>query len=163
MGNISYEELKKMSIKDYFKFFESFISKNSNIDGLTNLFTDKEFVDKKPYLYRRALSSRDDRFCKIEIVFDDENKLRAIVWDLEILLSDIVEIFGDFKLVNEPFSNTTAFIFESSNPQISEFKTRCSGWLVKSDSLESFVFYDQEKQNIEVHNPKVSFLQLNTT
>ena len=153
-------DLEKLSIKDYFKAIESAIGKENNVDRLTIFFTKQPFSETTPYLIRRQLMPIDKKFKKIELVYEDRSKVSAIVWELSLSLSQLIEIFGLPIIHNEPYSNTTAFAFKSTNPNIEIIETRHSEWLKKSKN-NSFEYLDKNNQKKELEDPMFSFVQFN--
>lgn len=155
-------DLKELSIQDYFKTIESTLEKTYNVDKLTNFFTVHPFSEWKSYLNRRTLTSLDPKFKKIELVYQPlNNNVSAIVWELSISLSQLTEIFGVPITHNEPYSDTTAFAFKSTNPNIEIIKTRHPEWLKKLRHKNSFAYQDKNNKKIELEDPIFSFVQFN--
>lgn len=157
LGKQFREELQKLSLKDYFKRFEASIDNSIDLKSITDLFTTKNFIEEKPYLIRRMLMPIDNRFKNIEIVYDHNKKVKAIVWELKISLQELNEIFGEPIVYNEPYSNTTAFAFKSNNKCIEIIKTRFNGWLKKLDNEDGFE--DESKKTLKIYNPEFNFIQ----
>lgn len=155
-------ELSQLPLKDYFKRVESGLDSSVTVDWLTGLFTDLPYEEKKPYLVRRQLQSTDDRFRNIEIVYDTDERVKAIVWNFRnwLSLTQLTEWFGEPIVYNEPYSNTTAFAFKSRNPAIEIIETRYSKWLEKSGSSKGFEMENEEGQKIKVSNPEFGFIQI---
>lgn len=154
-------DLAVLSIKDYFKTIESAIDKDESVEKVTNFFTEQPFSEFKSYLNRRRLKPIDTRFDQIELVYNDKNKISAIVWDLNLLLSQLIEIFGTPIIHNEPYSNSTAFAFKSTNPNIDIIKTRHPEWLKKITDRNSYEYNDKNNQKVELSDPDFSFIQFN--
>ena len=154
-------DLEKLSIRDYFKIIESKIGKDNSVDKLTDFFTEQPFSEFKSYLNRRKLKPIDTRFDQIELVYDHKDIVSAIVWDLSITLSQLTEIFGTPIIHTEPYSDTTAFAFKSTNPSIEIIKTRYPEWLKKLKHMNLFEYQDKNNQKIELENPVFSFVQFN--
>ena len=152
-------DLEKLSIKNYFKTIESKLGKENSVDKLTNFFTAHPFSETKPYLTRRHLKPIDTRFRQIELVYEKQNTVRAIVWDLNIILSQLIDIFGVPIIHNEPYDYTTGFAFKSNNPNIGIIKTRHSEWLKKLNNKNAFEYKDKTKQKVELKDTVFSFIQ----
>jgi hypothetical protein len=150
--------LERLPLKSYFKTVESMLKSSNTLGELTDFFTIEPFTDSKPYLTTRKLIPLDKRFKTIELVYKDSTKVDAIVWEIDITLSELIDIFGNPIIHNEPYSDSTAFAFQSDNPCIEIIKTRHPKWLTKVDGKESFEYEDQ-KQKKEVTNPEFSFIQ----
>jgi hypothetical protein len=121
-----------LSISEYLRNFEKEFQKNINLEDLTRHFTsDNYHRTEKPHLYRRIIKSTDRKFESFEIVHDESGKIHAIVFNLNIKLSELQALFGQTFLQNEPYSNSTAFTFNSTNPDIEIIKTRHPEWLTK--------------------------------
>ncbi len=154
--------LKDLSLKNYFKTIESTLEKVYNVDKLTDFFTVHPYSESKSYLNRRTLTSPDPKFEKIELVYQPlNNNVGAIVWELNISLSQLTEIFGAPIIHNEPYSNSTAFAFKSTNPNIEIIKTRHPEWLKKIRHKNTFEYQDKNNQKIELDDPMFSFVQFN--
>lgn len=150
--------LGRLPIKTYFQTVKSRLKTSNSLNELTDFFTIEPYRESKPYLTRRKLIPLDKRFKTIELVYKVPNKVDAIVWEIDITLSELVDIFGDPIIHNEPYSDSTAFAFRSDNPHIKIIKTRHPKWLTKVEGKESFEYEDQQ-QKIEVSNPEFSFIQ----
>jgi hypothetical protein len=161
--NLDQIELKKMSIKEYFKTVELAIDSALSVDELTDFFSTKPFFESKPYLTRRRLIPKDPRFKKIELVYKDSYKVDAIVWDLTILLSELSDIFGEPIIYNELYSEATAFEFKSNNQRIKVIKTRHPKWLKMLKEKKVFEYQDENNQKLELIDPEFSFIQFNLT
>lgn len=157
--DLKQNELEKLSIKDYFKSIELEINSALSVDKLTDFFTVQSYVESKPYLTRRRLIPNDTRFKQIELVYKDSNKVRAIVWGITISLSQLTNIFGEPIIHNEPYSDSTAFVFRSSNQDIEIIKTRHPEWLTKLESKNVFEYQDKDNQKVELVDPEFSFIQ----
>jgi hypothetical protein len=127
-GKIKRDELSTLSFNEYFDYFENSLNKNIDLEQLTELFTEIPYQEKKPYLTRRLLSPKDERFKEIEIVYDinNSNKVKAIVWSFKITLRELVNIFGKPIQRYESYSDSLIFLFSSKNPDIIMVKTRLS-------------------------------------
>lgn len=157
--DIKQNDLEKMSIKDYFKSIESSINSGISIDKLTAFFTFEDFVETKPYLIRRKLIPFDKRFKQIELVYKNKDKVDAIVWELTISLSQLIDIFGIPIIYHEPYSESTAIVFKSSNHDIS-IVTRHQKWItiLKNNVFE---YLNEDNQKSEIVDPEFSFVQFN--
>lgn len=158
--NISQIELRELSITDYFKTVESSITKNMNVDEVTNFFTNFPYSETNPFLTRRQLNPIDNRFERIELVYSDIDKVKAIVWEFRIKLSMLIETFGEFIFQNEPYSNSTAFLFKSQNQNIAVIKTRHPKWLSKTSNKMVFEYLDENEKCIQINNPEFEFIQI---
>jgi hypothetical protein len=157
--NIKQSDLDKLSLKDYFKTIEVALDKNNSVDRLTEFLTSQPYSETKPYLTRRQLKPIDKRFKQIELVYKDSNKVNAIVWDLNISLSQLKDIFGEPIIHNEPYSDSTAFAFRSKNKNIEIIKTRHPEWLTFKGDKKVFQYADSNKQKHEISDPEFSFVQ----
>ncbi|MBB1287419.1 hypothetical protein HRH25_23800 [Flavisolibacter sp. BT320] len=159
LARLDFEALEKKSIKEYFQTIETTLNADNPADELTHLFTDKPFADTKPYLTRRKLIPNDIRFEQIELVYETPKKVKAIVWDLKILLSQLVDIFGKPIIHNEPYSDSTAFAFKSDNPHIEIIKTRPPQWLTQLKDKNGYS-YQEGNQRIELVDPEFPLFNL---
>jgi hypothetical protein len=156
-------DLKNLSIKDYFKSIELAIESIMSVDELTDFFTNQTYVETKPYLTRRKLIPNDRRFRQIELVYEDSKKVNAIIWDITISLSQLTEIFGEPIIHNEPYSDSTAFAFKSVNQNIEIIKTRHPKWLTMVKSKKGFRYQDKDNHEVELADPEFSFIQFELT
>jgi len=151
----------KLSLKDYFLQFDNKISNEIELDNLTNFLTDSLYTETKPYLTIRQLKPRDNRFHQIEIIYDEFRNVKTIVWDLRLKLSELEDIFGLAIMHNEPYSNSTAFVFNSKNPAIEIIKTRHSKWLEKIKDSDSYEYVSDDKIRQKLSDPEFDFIQIN--
>ena len=158
--NIKQSDLNKLTLKDYFKTIEFALDKNNGVDRLTEFLTEQPFSETKPYLTRRQLNPIDKRFKQIELVYKDSHKVKAIVWDLKISLSQLTDIFGEPIIQNEPYSDSTVFAFRSKNENIEIIKTRHPEWLTIDGNKKTFEYTDKNKQKNKIIDPEFSFIQL---
>ncbi len=159
LSNIQQSNLDKLSLKSYFKTFEKALDKSHDVDSLTKIVTSKPYSQTKPYLTRRQLKPIDERFSQIELVYEKSSKVKAIVWELDICLSQLIELFGEPIIHNEPYSNTTAFTFRSGNNKIEIIKTRHSKWLRPNGNKIALEYIDENE--LEIVDPTFSFVQFN--
>ncbi len=159
--DLKQNELKKLSIKDYFNSIELTIDGVLSVDELTDFFTVQPYAETKPYLTRRRLIPNDTRFEQIELVYKDRNKVDAIVWDITISLSQLTDIFGEPIIHNEPYGDSTAFAFKSNNKNIEIIKTRHPEWLTMVKGKKVFEYQDEDNQKVELVDPEFSFIQFN--
>lgn len=157
LSNID-SNLEKLPLKDYFKTIESIVTKDTSVEELTNFFTIKPYSETKPYLTRRHLIPMDKRFKEIEIVYKTARTAKAIVWNLNIFLSQLVDMFGEPIIHNEPYSDSTAFAFKSINPGIEIITTRHLKWLTKLADKNGFGYQD-EQHKIQLLDPEFTFIQ----
>ncbi|MFN5844190.1 MAG: hypothetical protein ACK46O_00640 [Flavobacteriia bacterium] len=156
-------ELNDLSLKEYFKLLIDTVPNVCNVEDLTHFFTDEPYSETKPYLIRRKLNPKDKRFKNIELVYDDRNKVSAIVWDINITLTQLKDIFGEPLINNEPISNSTSFAFPSTNKNISIIKTRHRKWLTWEQEKNTFEYLNSNNQKVELVDPDFSFIQIDLT
>ncbi|MEJ8844566.1 hypothetical protein WG954_19390 [Lacibacter sp. H375] len=108
-------------------------------------------------MYRRKIKSTDRRFESFEIVYDKPEKINAIVFDLKIKLSELEALFGAPIIHNEPYDESTAFAFKSTNPDIEIIKTRHPKWLTKNKEKE--FEYSEDNNSYKLSDPEFSFIQ----
>jgi hypothetical protein len=161
--DLKQNELEKLSLEVYFKTIAFAIDKGLSVDRLTNFFSIDPYTETKPYLTRRQLIPTDKRFKRIELVYNDNNKVDAIVWDIQILLSQLTDVFGEPIIDNEPYSDTTAFAFKTDNQNIEIIKTRHPNWLTKMKGKNVFEYQNKDNQKVELVDPEFSFVQFDLT
>jgi hypothetical protein len=143
---------------EYLKKFEKEIQTDITLESLTQHFTtNNNYQSEKPYLYRRKIKSGDERFESFEIVYDESEKVLAVVFVLKIKLSELQTLFGKSLMHNEPYNESTAFAFKSSNPDIGIIKTRHSKSLTKTK--ESEYEYSENNNSHKFVDPEFSFVQ----
>ena len=148
----------RLSTNEYLKIFEKEFQRNISLEDLTLHFTsDNNYHTEKPYLYRRIIKSDDKRFENFEIVYDKSKKIKAIVFNLNIKLSELQILFGQPFMQNEPYSNSTAFIFKSVNPDIEVAKTRHPKWLTKTK--DNKYEYASNNSSYKLVDPEFNFIQ----
>jgi hypothetical protein len=143
-----------VNLKEYFHIWGNQDFSKLNLDMLTQIFTKTNFVETKPYLYRRKLIPNDNRFKEIELVYDEDKKVKAIVWDLNITYKDLKDYFGEPIIHYEYYSETTAFAFRSKNQCIEIISTRTLG---KLNQLGDSLFENESETKIK--NPIFTFIQ----
>lgn len=153
--------LLRKDLKDYFKMIEESVDDNSDLDTLTKFFTDKPYTETKPYFTRRKLIPKDERFKDIEIVYDEKKDVKAITWEIIINLNQLIQIFGEPVIHNEPYSASTAFAFKSRNPKIEIIKTRYPEWLSENKNNREFDYNNDKGESGKILNPEFEFVQFN--
>ena len=134
------------------------IQKNTTLEALTKHFSsDDNYHTEKPYLYRRKIKSADRRFESFEIVYDKSERINAIVFDLNIKLSELEALFRTPIIHNEPYDETTAFAFKSTNPDIEIIRTRHPKWLTKTKENE--FEYSKDNNSYKLIDPEFGFIQ----
>jgi hypothetical protein len=157
--DLSQITLKNLSTKEYFRTMESVIDRRFDVEKLSNFFTTEPYSETRPYLTRRQLVPIDKRFNHIELVYKDNNSINAIVWEIQISLSELSDIFGEPVIHNEPYSNSTAFGFKSKNLNIEIIETRHPEWLTKSTEKNAFEYKDKDKCTKTLIDPEFRFVQ----
>ena len=148
----------RLSTSEYLKNFEKEIQINTTLEALTKHFSnDNNYQTEKPYLYRRKIKSVDPRFESFEIVYDKPEKINAIVFDLKIKLSELEALFGAPIIHNEPYDETTAFAFKSTNPAIEIIKTRHPKWLTNTKEKE--FEYSEDNSSYKRIDPEFNVIQ----
>lgn len=156
-------ELNDLSLNEYFNLMIVAIPNVCNVEDLTHFFTDEPYSETKPYLIRRKLNPKDKRFKNIELVYEDPNKVSAIVWEINITLTQLKDIFGEPLFNNEPYSNSTSFTFHTANKNISIIKTRHPKWLTWEQEKNTFEYLNSNNQKVELVDPDFSFIQIDLT
>lgn len=135
------EHLRNLSIDEYFHTLLRIINTNNcNLVYLTDLLSDQpeNFSEYKPYLTRRKLSSVNKNIEEIELVYDDQLNVRAILMVIKLNLKKLREIFGREKTGFEPVFDSTAFHFESNYDKISTILSRLKGDYANVDENTTF-------------------------
>ena len=137
------DDLRYLSLREYFEYFNSILHSEYNIESLTKKFTKLPFDETIPYFTRRQLVPYDKRFELIEVVYDhsEKNILGSVVWYIDITLRELVSIFGNPNYSYLPYDNTAHFIFRSKSPNII-IRTA-----IHLSYLESFDYYKLKKIN----------------
>ena len=157
LTEISQIELSNLILIEYFKRMEKLIDKSLSLDILTDFFSDNKFTETKPYLTRRKLVPKDKRFNGIEIVYDE--KVKAIVWDLNISLSNLTKAFGKPIMHNSHYDDSTEFAFRSENPNIEIIITRHPESFKKLNGENNFEYKTENRNEITINDPEFSFIQ----
>ena len=133
------------------------------MQDLTLHFTNEKTCETGvPYSFRRQIKSTDNRFDSFEIVYEKYEKfhyekVRAVVFDFKIKLSEIEVLFGEHLMANQPYDESTEFAFKSINPEISIIKTRHPEWL-KVIGKRRFE-YLLNNQVFTIDDPVFNFIQ----
>ena len=175
----------KTNLKDYFFEMKLLFQKQNDLSTLTELLGTQDFTETKPYLTRRKLTPKDDRFKSIELVYETPELVKKICWDLDINLSQIREYFGNPRFHYAPHGSATMIGFFDFENQFTGFETIYTGEVdekdgkyelnsedekfeVKDDLRVSFLSYDIERMKNEKLLPTMvtvaqplNFLNLN--
>jgi len=155
METLNKNKLVDIDLKDYFAVIEKQDFNKLSLEYYTELFTEKDYFDRKPYLFRRQLIPYDKRFDLIEIVFDDSKKTKAICWDFKLKYRDLNEYFGKPILHYSAYSESTEFAFISSNKTIEIIITRIPGKYIEEENRMEL----KNETSGEIENPDFSFIQ----
>lgn len=151
-------EYNTLSAGEFLKIFEREFRKDTNLKTLTNFLSrDNNYYTERPYLCRRIIKSSDQRFEGFEIVYDVPEIIEAVVFSVSIRLSELENLFGEFRTQPEPYSNSTAFIFNSLNPDIAKIKTRCPELITKLKESKYEFSIDHTSERIS--DPEFNFVQ----
>jgi len=136
--------------------------KQNDLNTLTKLLGTQEFTETKPYLTRRKLAPKDDRFKSIELVYETPELVKKICWNFDVSFSKLREYFGKPIFHYSPHGGATMIGFFDFENQFTGFETIYSGdvnekggmyevysedgeFEVKDDLKVSFVSYDIER------------------
>lgn len=160
---------QKDQLTDYFKFIYENAETDWKVESALPLFgqgKSNEGTDESKAIKRYYVKPTDKRFREIYLNFNDSRRLESIVWFMDrdkselITLGELKTLFGDFKIQNIIYDETTEVVF---NPQLNEnveyVRTSVLDWVERrpDDSL----YYKKDNKDIEVNdNYKVSSLIL---
>ncbi len=134
MEILNKNRLVNLDLEEYFRVLGKLNFNQLTLEYLTELFTEKKYLDRKPYLFRRQLTPFDNRFNLIEVVFDESKKVKAICWDLKLKYGDLKKYFGNPILNYSAYSECTEFAFKSLNKTIEIIITRIPGKYLETEN-----------------------------
>lgn len=156
---ITKEHLSKYSLKEYFDIMFSILNNKTNIEILTTLFTNDDYTITRPYLYRRQLKPIDNRFTQIELVYDSELKLCAVIWDIKISFNELLFLFGEPIIQYFPIVDSTYFEFSKMNSlTIDVVKTTIEGNYKRIDGTSKFT--NSHNIDLIINNLVFTYIQL---
>ena len=121
------QDLSDLSLKDYFSEMKNLFNHKTDLKTLTELLSNGEFTETKPYLVRRQLVPKDERFSSIELVYESSELVQSVFWYLKTNLSSAVELFGDPRFHYVPHGGATMIGFYDHNKQFSGFESNYPG------------------------------------
>ena len=154
------------NLKDYFFEMKLLFQEQNDLNSLTELLGANEFTETKPYLIRRKLTPKDNRFKSIELVYEKPELVKKICWDIDISLAQLREYFGNPRFHYAPHGSATMIGFFDLENQFTGFETIYPGdasekdgkyelnsedgkFEVKDDLRISFVSFDIERMKNE--------------
>ncbi len=156
-------------LTDYFRFVYENAEVDWNVESALPLFGEgksNEGTDESKAIKRYYVEPTDKRFREIYLNFDDSRNIESIVWFMDrdkselITLGELKTLFGDFKIQNIIYDETTEVVFTPNlNENVGYLKTSVLDWVEirPDDSL----YYMKDDKEIEVNdNYKVSSLIL---
>jgi hypothetical protein len=152
----------KTNLKEYFFEMKLLFQEQNDLNTFTELLGAKEFTETKPYLTRRKLTPKDNRFKYIELVYETPELINKVCWGLEISLSQLSEYFGNPRFHYAPHGSATMIGFFDLESEFTGFETIYPGEVsekdgkyelngedgkfeVKDDLTVSFVSYDIDR------------------
>lgn len=160
---------KKDQLTDYFKFIYENAETDWKVESALPLFgqgKSNEGTDESKAIKRYYVKPTDKRFREIYLNFNDSGYTESIVWFMDrdkselITLGELKTLFGDFKIQNIIYDETTEVVFTPSlNENVEYVRTSVLDWVERrpDDSL----YYMKDGKEIEVNdNYKVSSLIL---
>ncbi len=156
-------------LTDYFKFVYENVGIDWNVESALPVFgqgKSNEGTDESKAIKRFYVEPSDKRFKKIYLNFDNSGNIESIVWFIDsdkselITLGELKILFGDFKIQNIIYDETTEVVFTPNlNENVGYVRTSVLNWVEKrpDDSL----YYKKDDKKIEVNDDyKVSSLIL---
>ena len=160
---------QKDQLTDYFKFIYENAETDWKVESALPLFgqgKSNEGTDESKAIKRYYVKPTDKRFREIYLNFNDSRCIESIVWFMDrdkselITLGELKTLFGDFKIQNIIYDETTEVIFTPNlNENVEYVRTSVLDWVERrpDDSL----YYKKDDKEIEVNdNYKVSSLIL---
>ncbi|MER3329307.1 MAG: hypothetical protein RIF34_06995, partial [Candidatus Kapaibacterium sp.] len=125
-----------------------------------------EGSDESKAIKRYYVDPTDIRFREIYLNFNDSRNIESIVWFMDKVNSELVTLgelrtlFGDFKIQNIIYDETTEVIFTPNlNENVAYVKTSVLDWVERR--TDASLYYKKDDKEIEVNdNYKVSSLIL---
>ncbi len=145
----------KTNLKDYFFEMKLLFQKQNDLNTLTELLGTQEFTETKPYLTRRKLTPKDDRFKFIELVYEKPDLVNKICWHLDISFSQLREYFGNPRFHYAPGSATMIGFFDFKG-QFTGFETIYPGDVNEKEC--KFELYSEDGKFEVKDELKVSFV-----
>ena len=165
--NISMGQQEQLT--DYFRFVYENAELDWNVESALTLFgqgKSNEGTDESKGIKRFYVDPADKRFREIYLNFDDSRNIESIVWFIDrknselLTLGELKTLFGDFKIQNIIYDETTEVIFTPDiNENVEYMRTSLLDWVERrpDDSL----YHKKDDKEIEVNdNYKVSSLIL---
>jgi len=128
------QDSDKTNFKDYFFEMRLLFREQNDLNTLTEILGTEVFTETKPYLTRRKLTSKDDRFKSIELVYETPVLVKKICWNLDINLSQLREYFGNPRFHYAPYGSSTMIGFFDLENQFTGFETIYPGDVNEKDS-----------------------------
>jgi|GEM_PF-2985524 len=156
-------------LTDYFKFIYENAGTDWKVESALPLFgqgKSNEGTDESKAIRRYYVKPTDKRFREIYLNFNDSRHIESIVWFIDsdkselITLRELKTLFGDFKIQNIIYDDTTAVIFTPSlNENVKYVRTSVLDWVLRRP--DGSLYYKKDDKEIEVNdNYKVSSLVL---
>lgn len=145
-------------LTEYFKFIYENVETDWNVESALPLFgqgKSNEGTDESKAIKRYYVKPTDKRFREIYLNFNDSRCIESIVWSMDsnnstlIKIGELKALFGDFKIQNIIYDETTEVVFNPSlNENVGYVRTYVLEWVEKRP--DGSLFYKSDNKEIEV-------------
>jgi len=144
---------------EYFKSILEQIQNNWNVESALDFFCEgksNEGTEKSKSMSRYYVKPIDIRFRQIFLNFDSNRNIDSIVWFLDnkecelLTLSELKNLFGEFKSHNVTYDDTTELtFFQNKNKNIKYIKTSIFEWSEREKDGNLYFIKDNLKIKID--------------
>jgi hypothetical protein len=160
MKKVTLEQTLKMTIIEYFKYMYENIEGDWNVESSLEFFgkgKSNEGTDESKSIKRFYVEPNDKRFERIFLNFDSKRYIESIVWFFDkdksemITLNELQTLFGEFKIQNIIYDDTTELIFmPNKNGVLQYISTSIPEWVKMRPN--GSLYFKQDNREIDIIN-----------
>ena len=158
LDQITFLPGRQYQLTDYFKLIYQSLETDWKVESALPFLGEgksNEGTNESKAVKRYYITPTDERFREIFLNFNDFRVIESIVWFIDpnnstlITLGELKTLFGDFKIQNIIYDQTTEIIFTPSlNENVEYVSTNAWGWVIRRPN--GSMFYKNENKEIEV-------------
>jgi hypothetical protein len=158
MNNLNIDIAQNLTLIEYFRYMYENAKPDWNVESVLGFFgkgKSNEGTDESKTIKRYYVEPTDKRFKEIYLNFDSNRNIESIYWILDkkkselITLSELEDLFGEYKIQNIIYDETTEVIFQPDmNATVQYLRTSFLEWVEKRPN--GTLYFNEGDREIEV-------------